>query len=65
MFKWPSSGREFTRAAVVLAAFLFIIYFGLLALSHPGDVDARTFLRVLVFIAACGAAAFVSYIWKE
>ena|SRR5271168_4418904 len=64
MFKWPSNGREFAHLAVVCGAFIFIMYFGLKALGHPESAEARTLDDILVFVAACGAAAFVSHVWK-
>jgi hypothetical protein len=64
MFKWPSNGRDFAHLAIVWGVFLFVMYFGLKALHLPESADARAFLGILVFIAACGAAAFVSHIFK-
>jgi hypothetical protein len=64
MFKWPSNGREFAHLAVVCGVFIFIMYFGLKALAHPESADARALNDILVFVAACGAAAFLSQIWK-
>ena len=64
MFKWPTNAREFARAATACAVFLFIVYFGREALHHPNVAAARAYIDILVFIAACGAAAFVSFVWE-
>ena len=65
MFKWPTNRREFARAAAVWGVFLFIVYFGREALHHRNEAAGRAFLDILVFIAACGAAAFVSHVWER
>jgi len=65
MIKWPTNPREFGRAAVVCGVFLFVVYFGREALHHPDEAAGRAFLDILVFIAACGVAAFVGYVWER